>query len=323
MAIKSNIKHLIIDREHFPISEQEKTIETVQRLWTRFMDEGLSRDDVVHAIGGGVLLDTVGFACATYKRGIRWISEPTTLLAMVDAGSGGKTGVNYGGVKNAVGCFWPPIEVIIHPDHLKTLPGEEILSGYAELVKTELLKPKLSSFAPQLSSFDFRLSTFDCPNPFELTESDIRAAIAIKDHYVALDPMEKGIRKALNLGHTIGHALEALSLAHYGERVPDRAEKGLRHGYAVMYGLAAELYLSHVRLGLDKAVVSQIAHLITEYYGRPSLSCKRYDELIDLMRQDKKGALNFTLLRAIGEPVINQVLTENEIKEALDYLFSI
>lgn len=296
MATKSHPKILTIHRKDFPIAESEKTIETVQRLWDLFMKEELGREDIVHAIGGGVLLDTVGFACATYKRGIRWISEPTTLLAMVDAGAGGKTGVNYGGVKNCVGCFWPPMEVIIHPDHLQTLPGEEILSGYAEMVKHQLI------------------DHIQLKDPFALTEEDIRASIAIKDHYVALDPTEKGIRKALNLGHTVGHALEALSLA---------SPHPLRHGYAVMYGLAAELYLSHVRLGLDKAVVSQIAHLITEYYGRPSLSCKRYDELIDLMRQDKKGVLNFTLLRAIGEPVINQVLTEDEIKEALDYLFSI
>lgn len=341
-----------------PIDEESKTLASVERIWQWLIEQQADRQDIVHAIGGGTLLDTVGFAAATYKRGIRWISEPTTLLSMVDAGTGGKTGVNYGGVKNAVGCFWPPEEVIIRMDYLDTLPGEEILSGYAEMVKHKLIDHRTIDHLPFIGQL---------PEPFSLTEEDIHHSIAIKQYYVEQDPTEQGIRKALNLGHTIGHALEALSLGGLtpgplspkgkeGAKVQKVQEvqgvqslreaigaidsigaigtigtigtiglngSRMRHGYAVMYGLAAELYLSHIRLGLDKQIVSTIAHLITEYYGRPNVSCKRYDELIDLMRQDKKGSLNFTLLEGIGKPIINQILTEQEIKEALDYLFTI
>lgn len=283
------------------ISEADKTIETVSDIWSWLLSQQATRRAVLVAVGGGVLTDMVGFAAATYKRGIRWISVPTTLLSMVDAGSGGKTGFNFGGIKNSIGAFHAPVETRIDVSYLATLPGDQILSGYAEMVKHCLL------------------ADLPYPDAEHLTEADIRASIAVKDRIVAEDPTEQGIRKALNFGHTIGHALEALSLS----RSSENGEKPLLHGYAVLYGMVAELYLSHVCLGLDKQVVSEVAHLLTEYYGRPALSCRQYPLLLERMRQDKKGPLNFTLLRRKGEPVINQTINEDLILEALDYLFSI
>lgn len=276
--------------------ENQKSLAGAERVWQFLFEHEASRRALLVNVGGGVITDLGGFAAATYKRGIDFLNVPTTLLSMVDAASGGKTGINYGGIKNSIGVFRQPVYTHIDTRLLTKLPAEEILSGYAEVVKHWLLEPSGAAIFV---------------DPFSLTNEDIERSLAVKNHYAALDPTEQGIRKALNLGHTIGHALEALS------------EGKLRHGYAVLYGLAAELYLSHVRLGLDSKLVSQVAHLITEYYGRPQLSCKRYDELLALMRQDKKGALNFTLLKQVGDPVINQIASRDEIFESLDYLFSI
>lgn len=278
------------------VDESVKSLDTVAKIYDFLICERASRKTLLIAIGGGVLTDMVGFAAATYMRGIDWLAVPTTLLAMVDASTGGKTGVNYGGLKNYVGAFHQPVEVYINTAFLDTLPGNQLLSGYAELVKTWLLTPQ-----PWL-----------LPEPDAVTESDILRAIQVKEQYVSQDPTEHGIRKALNLGHTIGHALEELSF---------EAGKGLPHGYAVLYGLVAELYLSHVLLGLDKQYVSMVSHLVTEYYGRPNISCKQYDRIFDLIGCDKKGS--YALLKGPGEPVINQNISKKLLFEALDYLFSI
>lgn len=276
--------------------EKHKSIETVKVMWDFLLSRGADRQSLLIVAGGGVLTDLGGFAAATYMRGINWLSVPTTLLSMIDAGLGGKTGFNFGQIKNSIGAFHQPEEVYIDTRYLDTLPGEQILSGYGEMIKHHLI-----SGGPLCA-------------PDQITEDDIVRSIAVKEQIVQQDPHERGIRKALNFGHTIGHALEALSL---------RGDQPLLHGYAVIYGIVAELYLSHVLLGLEKEVVSSAAHLVTEYYGRPNVSCKRYPELIELMRHDKKGALRFTLLRHPGEPVIDQTISEALILEALDYLFTI
>lgn len=295
------------------IEEKDKSLATVEHIWADLLSHRATRADRVVAIGGGATLDTVGFAAATYKRGVPWIATPTTLLAMVDAGTGGKTAINYptpdgSVIKNAIGAFWPPEEVRIDTTYLRTLPYEELLSGYGEMIKHGLLDSQehLQEVLRTLS---------------ELHDSDmvltlgplIERSRQVKVRIVEADPTEKGIRKALNLGHTIGHALEELSMR--GEPI--------RHGYAVLYGLVAELYISHVLEGLDKQVVSTISRLIPEFYPRPNVSCKQYETLYELMQQDKKGPLNFTLLSAVGQPVINRTADKELIFEALDYLFSI
>ena len=289
-----------------PVSESQKSIETVQKIWDFFFEQGLTRKGLVVAIGGGILTDLVGFAAATYKRGVDYVNIPTTLLAMIDASTGGKTGINYHGLKNSIGVFAPPVETLIYPGWLKTLPAKEFLSGFGEMLKTGLLNTKLW---PQLLQYDLDAMETDALVPL------IEQSIAVKERIVAADPKEEGLRKALNFGHTFGHALEELSI---GE---------MPHGYAVVYGLIAELYLSVTKLGCSKAPLQQLTQIMLHYYGKPQCKCSDRERLLNLMRQDKKnehaGEINCTLIRQIGSPQINHVITTDEANEALDYLFSL
>ena len=289
-----------------PISEAEKSLETVQKIWDFFFEQGLTRRGLVIAVGGGALTDLVGFAAATYKRGVDYINVPTTLLAMIDASTGGKTGINYKGLKNQIGVFAPPIETLIWPEWIQTLPSKEFLSGFGEMLKTGLLNRALW---PQLLQYDLDTMAIEPLVPL------IEQAVAVKTRIVAADPKEAGIRKALNLGHTFGHALEELSL---GEML---------HGYAVVYGLIAELYLSVTKLKCPKEPLQHLTQIMLHYYGKPQCKCSDRERLIALMRQDKKnehaGEINCTLIHSVGSPLINQVVTTEEANEALDYLFSL
>lgn len=293
------------------VSESIKTLATVQTIWDWLLDHHATRRTLLVCVGGGVITDLGGFAAATYRRGIDYINVPTTLLAMVDAAVGGKTGFDYRGLKNSIGVIREPLETIILPEWLQTLPDKDVLSGYAELIKTALLDNNVMDLTALLKD--------DLRN----WEPYITQAVEVKKRIVAADPTEQGLRKVLNLGHTIGHALEELTIHQF----TDSSIHPINHGFAVMYGLVAELYLSVVLLGLDKQVLQQITHVMMENYGRPVCSCKDYDRLIELMRDDKKneqeGQINFTLLRAVGQPVINQVVEEKMIREALEYLFTL
>ena len=295
------------------VSEAQKSLETVQQIWDFFFEQGLTRRGLVVAIGGGILTDLVGFAAATYKRGVDYVNIPTTLLAMIDASSGGKTGINYHGLKNSIGVFAPPVETLIYPGWLKTLPVKEFLSGFGEMLKTGLLNRALW---PQLLQYDLDTMEIDPLVPL------IEQAVAVKTRIVAADPKEAGIRKALNLGHTFGHALEELSIANAKPGV-----ESLDHGYAVLYGLIAELYLSVTKLKCPKEPLQQLTQLMLHYYGKPQCKCSDREQLIALMRQDKKnehaGEINCTLIHSVGSPLINQVISTEEANEALDYLFSL
>ena len=300
------------------VSESEKTLETVQKIWDFFFSIGLTRRGVVVAIGGGVLTDIVGFAAATYKRGVDCINVPTTLLAMVDASTGGKTGFNYHGLKNSIGVFAPPVETLIWPGWLQTLPAKEILNGFAEMLKTGLIEP--SDVRSQHSEGLWEaLLRYDIERmPIEELTPLIRRCVAVKEAIVAADPKEEGLRKVLNFGHTFGHALEELSLS---------AEAGLSHGYAVLYGMIAELYLSVTKLGCEREVLQQLTQIMLHAYGKPACKCSDRERLIALMKQDKKNEraaeINVTLLEAVGSPAINQTITANEAAEAWEYLFSL
>lgn len=310
-----------------PAGEENKSLAMVQRIWDFLIENGATRQAVLVCIGGGVITDMGGFAAATYKRGIDYVNIPTTLLAMVDAGSGGKTGIDYRGLKNEIGVFRQSRETVIDTRWLSTLPIEEILSGMAEMVKHALI-----GSAEEWK----RMMAIEVDEDFagEAFRERVMASLAIKERIVAADPMEKGVRKALNFGHTIGHAMEEISgtmtqtMTMTKTKTGAETEKGMmRHGYAVMYGMVAEAYLSAKRMGLDKEVVVQLTHYMIENYGRPDGRCKDEERLIELMRHDKKneakGEINFTLLRAVGEPVVNQVVSEEEIREAIGYLFSV
>ena len=304
------------------VSESEKTLETVQRVWDFFFAQGLTRRGVVVAVGGGVLTDLVGFAAATYKRGVGYINVPTTLLAMVDASTGGKTGFNYHGLKNSIGVFAPPVETLIWPGWLQTLPTKEMLNGFAEMLKTGLIEsptPTLPRREGEKNSLWHDLLNYDLEAmPIEELTPLIRRCVEVKEAIVAADPKEEGLRKVLNFGHTFGHALEELSLS---------AGKGLSHGYAVLYGMIAELYLSVIKLGCEREVLQQLTQIMLHAYGKPACKCSDRERLIALMKQDKKNEraaeINCTLLRAVGSPVVNQTITADEAAEAWEYLFSL
>ena len=296
------------------VSEQRKSIETLTQIWDFFFSLNLTRRGLVIAIGGGVLTDLVGFAASTYKRGIDYINIPTTLLAMIDASSGGKTGINYHGLKNSIGVFAQPVETIIEPKWLKTLPPQEFLSGFAEMLKTGLLDA--NGLWKRLLEYD--LDTM----PLEPLAPLIDACVAVKRQVVEADPYEENLRKALNFGHTFGHALEEMSLSPITYHLSP-----LLHGYAVLYGLIAELYLSVTKLGCSKEPLQQLTQIMLHYYGKPVCKCSDRERLIALMQQDKKNEraaeINCTLIRSVGSPVVNQVITPDEANEAWDYLFSL
>lgn len=298
-----------------PAGEKHKSIETILPLWHTLVERKATRKALLINLGGGVVTDMGGFVASTYRRGIDYINVPTTLLSMVDAGHGGKTGFDFDGLKNEIGTFYSPKEVWIEPEFLKTLPREEMLSGYAELIKHALL-----SSADALDEAFMNLPLFLKLNEatdeqMAVVERMINDSIAVKQHVVELDPTEKGLRKCLNLGHTIGHAVEELGFEEH---------KPLRHGYAVMVGLVAEAWLSAQIKGLDMRVVENLADCMSIYYGLLRIRESHFERMIELMRNDKKNAsaneINFTLLSAVGEYEVNQTMPKEKIIEALNYI---
>ena len=255
-------------------------------------------------LGGGMVTDLGGFAASTFKRGLNYINIPTTLLAMVDASVGGKTGINFGGLKNEIGVFSTARSVILDTIFLKTMDHENLLSGYAEMLKHGLISD--DAHWAELISFD--LDVVDYHQLSRMLEESVK----VKERIVEEDPTERGIRKALNLGHTVGHAFESLAL----RRTP------VLHGYAVAWGLICELYLSCVKTGFPTDKMRQTVRYINENYGRMPITCNDYPILLELMTHDKKNegdSINFTLLGDVGDIRINQTASKEEIEEALDF----
>ena len=287
------------------VTEENKSLETVSRIWDFLFEHAITRRGLLICIGGGALTDMGGFAAATYKRGMSYINVPTTLLAMIDAASGGKTGINYRGIKNSIGAFAAPRATILCPEWLSTLSPQQFLSGFAEMLKTGLIDGQ----ALWNGLLQYDLDKMDTASLSPL----IADCMAVKQRIVAQDPQENGIRKVLNFGHTFGHALERKM------QVP--------HGYAVLYGMIAELYLSVTRLGCPREPLQQLTRLMLQYYGKPQCKCSDRDQLLALMQQDKKNEqaaqINCTLLQAVGTPLINQSISASDANEALDYLFSL
>ena len=303
--------------------EQSKNLASVQAVWDFMLKHRATREAVLINLGGGMITDLGGFAAATYMRGIRFVNIPTTLLAMVDASSGGKTGIDYQGIKNVIGTFTPQVATLIHPDFLRTLPAAELLSGFAEMLKHALIaSPKEWIKLLQLAQEDLPQEQF-----IESLSSTgaLQASIQIKENVVSQDPHEAGLRKILNFGHTVGHAIESTMLHHTTPHYTMLHHTS--HGYCVLWGMVAEVYLSGVHTGCPREVLQQLTQIMLQWYGKPQCDCKQRDQLIQRMYQDKKNNANqtpnFTLLRNIGEPIINQHLTEADINEALEYLFSL
>lgn len=313
-SFKSVIDAKLIIIKH---GDENKTIETLALVWDALQQYGATRHSMLINLGGGMVTDLGGFAASTFKRGIHFVNIPTTLLSMVDASVGGKTGVNYRSLKNEIGVFNSADAVIIDTQFLKTLSNKEILSGYAEMLKHGLINPDMSMLATLLR--------FDIANPdLCALQQMVAESIAVKNQIVCNDPYEKGLRKALNLGHTIGHALESFAMTH-GMRTDgtqNEAVSPLPHGYAVAYGLVCELYLSCIKTAFPQNIMRQTVRYINEWYGRMPITCDDYGTLFDLMTHDKKNTadkINFTLLSAVGRIEINQSATKEEIYEALDF----
>ena len=303
--------------------EQSKNLASVQAVWDFMLKHRATREALLINLGGGMITDLGGFAAATYMRGIRFVNIPTTLLAMVDASSGGKTGVDYQGIKNVIGTFTPPVATLIHPDFLRTLPSTELLSGFAEMLKHALIaSPKEWIKLLQLAQEELPQEQF-----VEALSSTgaLQASIQIKENVVSQDPHEAGLRKILNFGHTVGHAIESTMLHHTTPHYTMLHHTS--HGYCVLWGMVAEVYLSVVHTGCPREVLQQLTQIMLQWYGRPQCDCKQREELIARMYQDKKNSANyppnFTLLQEVGKPLINQYVKESDIDEALEYLFSI
>lgn len=287
-----------------PSGENSKSLTTLEQICTQMLENNADRNSLLINLGGGMISDLGGFCAATYKRGISFINIPTTLLAMVDASVGGKTGVNIGRFKNQVGLFADPESVLIDPVFLKTLPPRELISGYAEMIKYGLIFD--SEFLKELMS------------GHPLTKEDwlpvIQRCIELKEEIVAKDPKEQGLRKVLNFGHTIGHAIESYSLEN--ERNP------LLHGEAVALGMMAELYLSCKKTGLDMNAAVKITDQIRAVYQHLQFPVVDNEVLLHFMKMDKKntdGEIGFALLDEIGHAVYNISCSEEEIREALDF----
>ncbi len=288
------------------VEDMHKNLETLAYVWSELSSKGGTRHSLLINLGGGMVTDLGGFAAATFKRGINAINIPTTLLAMIDAAVGGKTGINFNGLKNEIGAFATAKSVLIDCNFLKTLDKQNILSGYGEMLKHGLI----SNTAHWSSLVTFDMTHIDYTHLQRL----VGESVEVKERIVAEDPYEQGIRKALNFGHTIGHAFESLSL----ER-----EKPVLHGYAVAWGMVCELYFSHIKTGFPKDKLYQTIRFIKENYGTLNYSCNDYERLFELMKHDKKNTsgqnVNFTLLGEVGDIRINQTATQDEIYDMLDF----
>lgn len=284
--------------------DDHKTLAALETVWKALGAGGATRGSLLVNIGGGMVTDLGGFAAATFKRGMKHINIPTTLLGAVDAAVGGKTGINYGGLKNEIGAFKHPEKVIISTQFFKTLQPEHLVSGFAEMLKHGLISTR--------ESYD-RLLSFDLDNPdYDRLLQLVEESVAVKEKVVEIDPYEKGIRKALNLGHTVGHALESLAL---------KREKPVQHGYAVAWGLVCEAVLSHMKLGFPEKEVRRLSEYIRRHYGTFPFTCNDYPFIYDKIKHDKKNEadrINFTLLKDIGEVEINVSAEKAEIEASLD-----
>lgn len=282
-----------------------KSLDAISHVWDELQKNGGTRHSLLINLGGGMVTDLGGFAASTFKRGINFINIPTTLLSMVDASVGGKTGINFGGLKNEIGVFSDSKYVILDTQFLATLDSENICSGYAEMLKHGLINN---------DTMWAELLNVDIQKPdLKLLQRLVAESVAVKERVVEIDPHEKGLRKALNLGHTAGHAFESMAM---------RKNAPILHGYAVAFGIVCELYLSAVKVGFPTDKMRQTVAFIKENYGTFDFTCDDYEELFSLMTHDKKntaGIINFTLLANVGDIKINQTATKDEIFQALDF----
>lgn len=299
--ILSQFKKIVIDS-----SEKNKTIESVEEIWLQLLKVGCDRKTLVINLGGGVLGDMGGFAASTFMRGVKFLQAPTTLLSAVDASIGGKVGIDFAGIKNLIGSFNQPIGVVIDVDTFDSLPSREFISGFGEIIKHGIIADrdyfeKVTSKQPQEFSKD------------ELIQI-IKKSCEIKANIISEDEKESGNRKLLNFGHTIGHAIESYSL---------QTEKPLLHGEAVSIGMIAEAKIS-VMSNLFEEKDLEIIINVLQNAGLPTkYKVQDLEKIIELISKDKKsenGSIKWTLIKSIGEAVINKEVDEEKVRSAVKYI---
>lgn len=287
--------------------DDNKNITSACRVWDALCTGGATRQSLLINIGGGMITDLGGFAASTFKRGIKYINIPTTLLSAVDASIGGKTGINFNGYKNEVGLFSHPEAVVVSATYFDTLPHAEMLSGFAEMLKHALingyqeLSVLINTHLQELSVDKDRFLNL------------IKNSVEVKRAIVGRDPFESGERRALNAGHTVGHAIESYAMQQ-GHPMP--------HGFAVARGMVVELVLSKLLRNFPAEMLYKFAAYVRDNYGAQHIDCNDYDTLLGIMRHDKKNtcasAINFTLFDAPGIVVTGVEVADSDITAALD-----
>ncbi|MBR4452737.1 MAG: 3-dehydroquinate synthase [Bacteroidales bacterium] len=290
-----------------PQGEEHKNIATCCSVWQQLMTKGADKKSVLLCVGGGIVCDLGGFVAATYKRGIKHVLVPTTLLSQVDAAIGDKTAINFEQAKNQIGLFAPAIGTYIFPHFLKTLPEKEVYSGFSEMLKHALIADRNYWQALKLASIE------------EVLNIDlIQKSIDIKLKIVEQDRQDESERRKLNFGHTIGHAIEALSISDFSV--------ALSHGHAVALGMIAASYISKNLNMIDNQTFEEIKDTILTYFSVPVVQENQINAILDLIKNDKKregSSLNFTLLTSIGTSVVNQQVSNELIEQSLKFLFSL
>ncbi len=285
--------------------EQYKCLPTCESIWAAMAASHFDRHSLMINLGGGVIGDMGGFVASCYMRGIDFIQIPTTVLSQVDASVGGKLAVDFNGFKNFIGLFNNPKTVLIDPTFIDTLPPEEIRSGYAEMIKHGLIN-SAEIWNRLKASLDYK--KIDWPE-------EIHESVLVKKDVVESDPEEKGRRKILNFGHTIGHAIESYALT---------SDKPLLHGEAIGLGMIAESFLSRDLCGLSEDAVTEITAFLNPIYGKVSLDALDHmDKVLDLMKSDKKnkgGKILFALLEDIGKATHDIEATKEQIIGAITEL---
>ncbi len=285
--------------------EEFKNLQTCEGVWNALSELEADRKSLMINLGGGVVTDLGGFVASTFKRGIQFINVPTTLLSMVDASVGGKTGVDLGNLKNQIGVIIQPEMVLIDSDYLETLSPQEMRSGLAEILKHGLIANE--DYWNKVTN----LAELDLSDLDEI----IKDSVDIKAEIVKKDPFEKNIRKTLNYGHTLGHAIESYCLTH-----PEKNK--LLHGEAIAAGMILESYISHKLEDFPEAKLQQINGVIKKMYGKEEFSNEDISQIKDLMKFDKKnerGNINFVLLKDIGEPLIDIIVPNDVIDKAFEF----
>ena len=286
-----------------PVGEQNKVMEVCYQVWQAFSEYGFTRKDLVINLGGGIVTDMGGFIASIFKRGMDYINIPTTLLGMVDASIGGKTGIDLDNFKNQLGTFYHPRKIYIDTKFLETLPEEEIFNGYAEMLKHALIRDK---------NLWNKIKTIHSEEQLIQTEI-IHASVNIKTEIIDLDPKEGGLRKILNFGHTIGHAIESYFL----DKNP------ISHGHAVALGMCAEAFISWKQNKISKDEFKEIETTITSSFPMINLEAEDVKKVIEFTHQDKKnesGKILCSLLNGIGDCYYNTIIDEKEIGDALFHL---